>query len=143
MRIVVDSNIIFSSLISGKEVYIELFRINELYIPDIVLIELDKYESRLIQRTKMKQADFRKFIQMLFKEITVIPKFAISKENWQKAHELCMGIDEKDTPFVALSFELVTPIWTNDKKLVEGLEEKGFGSFLATEKLITDNEIFD
>lgn len=140
MKIVVDSNIIFSSLISGKEIYLELFRINELYIPDIVFLEIDKYESSLIRKTKMKHTDFRHFIQMLFKEITVMPKSAISKENWQNAHKLCMGIDEKDTPFIALSLELVVPVWTNDKKLVEGLEKKGFDRFLTTQKLMTDKD---
>ena len=95
MKMVIDSNIIFSALISGKEFYIDLFRANELYIPSIVFLELDKYESRFIQHTQLSQTNFRKFIQMLFKEITVIPKSAISKENWQKAHELCMDDDVK------------------------------------------------
>lgn len=137
MKIVVNSNIIFSSLISGKEFYITLFRTHELYIPDIVFLELDKYESRLIQKTRMGQTDFRKFVQMLFEEITVIPKSAISKENWQKAHGLCRDIDEKDTPFVALSLELSVPVWTDDKKLTEGLRKKGFDYFLTTEELMT------
>ena len=138
MKVVADSNIIFSSLISGKEIYIDIFRMNEIYVPDIVLLELDKYEKRLIQKTQMNQTEFRKFIQMLFKEITVIPKFAISKENWYEAYKLCADIDEKDTPFVALSIELAVPLWTNDKKLVKGLKKKSFNNLLTTEELMTD-----
>lgn len=75
---------------------------------------------------------------MLFKEITVIPKFAISKENWHEAYGLCADIDEKDTPFVALSLELTVPLWTNDKKLIKGLKKKGFDNLLTTEELMTD-----
>lgn len=45
MKIIADSNIIFSSLISGKEIYIDIFRTNEIYVPDIALLELDKYEA--------------------------------------------------------------------------------------------------
>jgi predicted nucleic acid-binding protein len=86
----------------------------------------------------MNQTEFRKFIQMLFKEITVIPKFAISKENWYEAYKLCADIDEKDTPFVALSIELAVPLWTNDKKLVKGLKKKSFNNLLTTEELMTD-----
>jgi predicted nucleic acid-binding protein len=138
MKVVADSNIIFSSLISGKEVYIDTFRMNEIYVPDVVLLELDKYEKRLIQKTQMNQTEFIKFIQMLFKEITVIPKFAISKENWYEAYRLCKDTDEKDTPFVALSLELAVPLWTNDKKLVKGLKKKGFDSLLTTEELMID-----
>jgi predicted nucleic acid-binding protein len=85
MKIVVDANVIFSALISGKEIYLEIFQEHEVYIPDIVLFELLKYESRLIKKSKVKQDRFRMFIQMLFEVITVIPKFAISPINWQKA----------------------------------------------------------
>jgi predicted nucleic acid-binding protein len=40
-----------------------------------------------------------------------------------------LGIDVKDTPFVALAIELKLPIWTGDKKLKEGLKELGFKDF--------------
>lgn len=53
MKIVIDSNIIFSALISGKEVYIDIFKMNDVFIPDIVFSELNKYEARLIKKTKM------------------------------------------------------------------------------------------
>ena len=89
MRVVVDSNIIFSALISGKEAYLDIFKRNGVYIPDIVFSELDRYELRLIQKTKLKQTKFKNFVRMLFEEVIVIPKFAISEENWQKAYKIC------------------------------------------------------
>lgn len=138
MKIVVDSNIIFSALISGKEIYIDIFKMNDVYIPDIVFSELNKYESLLIKKTKLKQADFRMFVQMLFEEVTVIPKFAISIEYWQNAYEICKDIDEKDTPFVALSLEFKIPLWTNDKALREGIEKKEFDNFVTTEELLQE-----
>lgn len=88
MKIVIDSNIIFSALISGEE-------------------------------------------------ITVIPKFAVSPDNWHKAYEICKDIDEKDTPFVALSLELEIPLCTNDKKLYEKLKKKGFDNFVTVKEFIT------
>jgi predicted nucleic acid-binding protein len=89
MRLVVDSNIVFSALISGKGIYLDIFRKNVVYIPDIVFSELSKYELRLVQKTKLKQTQFKNFIQLLFEEVIVIPKFAISIENWQNAYEIC------------------------------------------------------
>ncbi len=136
MKIVIDSNIIFSALISGKEIYVDIFRINDVFIPDIVLLELKKYETRLIKKTRLKQNEFRMFVQTLFEEITIIPKFAISPENWQKAYEICNKIDEKDTPFVALSFELKIPLCSNDKILCKGLKRKGFDNFVTFENLM-------
>jgi len=130
------SNIIFSALISGKEIYLDIFRRNDVYIPDIVFSELNKYEARLIKKTKLKQAKFKMFVQMLLEEVTVIPKFAISIEKWQNAYEICKDIDEKDTPFVALSLELEIPLWTNDKTLCERIKKKGFDNFVTTEELL-------
>ncbi len=101
MRSVIDSNILFSAFISGKTLYLDIIRENQIYVPDIIFLELAKYETRLIERTVLKENEFRTFIQMLFEEITVIPGFAISKENWKNAYEICKDVDEKDTPFVA------------------------------------------
>ncbi|MCD6318486.1 hypothetical protein J7M02_05415 [Candidatus Aerophobetes bacterium] len=136
MKIVLDSNIIFSALISGKEIYLDILRTNDVYIPDIVFSELNKYEARLIEKTKLKQPEFKMFVRMLFEAIIVIPKFAISIENWQNAHKICKDIDEKDTPFVALSLEFKIPLWTNDKKLMEGVKKKEFGNFITTQELL-------
>jgi len=117
-----------------KEIYLEIFKKHKAYIPDIVLLELLKYESRLIKKCKVKEDGFRMFTQLLFEELTVIPKFAISSMNWQKAYEICKDADEKDTPFVALSLELDVPLWTNDKKLGEGVKKKGFDRFVTVDE---------
>ena len=103
MKLVLDSNIIFSALISGNEKYLDIVRMNNVYMPDIVLHELNKYEARIVEKAKIKHSDFRLFVRLLFEKVSVIPKFAISTKNWRKADELCRDVDEKDTPFVALS----------------------------------------
>ena len=46
-----------------------------------------------------------------------------------EAYELCKGVDEDDTPIIALAIELDGEVWTGDKVLVEGLKEKGFNRF--------------
>ena len=48
MEIVLDSNILFSALISGKEVYIEILRSLDIYVPDFIFNELSKYQERII-----------------------------------------------------------------------------------------------
>jgi len=137
VKAVIDSNIIFSAIISGKQFYIDIIQSNEFYTPDIVFIELEKYETRIIEKSRLPIEDFRKFVKMLFEEIVVIPKMAISKENWQKAYNLCKDVDEKDTPFIALSLELSMPVWTNDKSLTDGLKAKDFNQFISTEQLMS------
>ena len=134
----IRSNIIFSALISGKETYLDIFKKNNVYMLDIVFPELNKYEYHLIRKTKLNQNEFKMFVQMLFEEVVVIPKFAISVENWQNAYILCKNVDEKDSPFVALCLELGIPLWTNDKALCEGIKNRGFDSFVTTEDLLKE-----
>ncbi len=136
MYAIVDSNIIFSAIISENDKYIDIFQKNKLYVPDIVLLELNKYEEKIIKKTKLEEIQFKKFIRNLFEDITVIPRFAISKENFIKAYELCKNFDEKDTPFIALSLEFNYPLWTNDKNIIENLGKMGIISFIDFNMLI-------
>tara|TARA_R110002096_G_C14392562_1_gene706660 strand:+ start:252 stop:440 length:189 start_codon:yes stop_codon:yes gene_type:complete len=61
----------------------------------------------------------------------------IKEEVWLQAAELTKGVDESDTPFVALAMELNVPLWTGDKKLINGLREKDFNMLITTEQLFT------
>lgn len=136
MEIVLDTNIIFSALISGKEIYIDILRSLDVYVPDFIFRELYKYQERIIKRTKLSD-EFMFFTRQLFSEITVIPRLAISQQSYEKALLLCDDIDQKDTAFLALSIEYNIPLWTNDKNLLQGLDAKGY------EKIITTEEIFE
>lgn len=139
MEIVADSNILFSALISGKSVYLDIFRIAKVYVPDFIFLEIEKYEKRIIQKTQLKDT-FKSFIRDLFTEVTVIPKLAISSKSFARAYDICCDIDEKDTPFLALSIELNIPLWTNDKKLLDGLRSKGYSNIIGNDdifKLLT------
>lgn len=134
MKIVLDSNIIFSALISGKGIYIDIFKILQIYVPDFIFIEISKYEERIIKKTK-REKEFISFTKELFSEITVIPRLAISKQNYERAVFLCSDIDLKDTPYIALSIELDMPLWTNDKKLIDGLRNKDYTKIITTEEI--------
>lgn len=46
-----------------------------------------------------------------------------------EAYRLCRDVDEKDTPYVALSIHLDGQLWTDDMVLKTGLKRKGFSSF--------------
>ncbi len=105
-------------------------------MPDFALKELEKYEDVILKKRKLPISDFRLFIKNLFEEIIIIPKIAVRKFAYDKAIELCKGIDEKDTPFIALCVEFGYPLWTNDKALIENLPKKGFNNFINTQNVI-------
>jgi predicted nucleic acid-binding protein len=136
MKVVLDSNILFSALISGKELYIDIFKSLDIYAPDFIFAELTKYEEHIIKKKKLED-EFTLFVRELFSEITVIPKLAISAKSYEKAQALCSEIDPKDTAYLALSIELDIPLWTNDKKLYQGLMNKGYKNIIKTEEIIS------
>jgi len=135
MKTVPDSSVLFSALISGKEFYIDIFRASEIYVPDFIFIELSKYQEEIIKRTKLKE-QFKSFIKELFSGITAIPGLAITQESYERALQLCSDTDPKDTAYAALSIEPDIPLWSNDKKLTEGLMNKGCKKIITTEKII-------
>lgn len=135
MKIVIDSNIIFSSLMSGKTLYMDILSQNEVYAPDFLFEEIEEYESTIIERTTLKE-DFYDYALEIFQSLKIVPKIAIRPSTWQKAYELCKTIDEKDTPFLALSLELGLPLITRDKKLYKGLLSKGFSNVFLFEEFI-------
>jgi predicted nucleic acid-binding protein len=117
VRLVVDSNIIFSSLIKGSksaalQVIYSPWNV-EFYSPEETLEEFNKYSSILENKAR---EDFRELMFLIFSEIKIIPaKYYASRIN--DAYEAVKEIDEKDAPFLALSMALNCPLWSDDKSL--------------------------
>lgn len=70
--------------------------------------------------------------------LTVVPDLIISVENFERALALCADIDEKDTPYIALSMELDMTLVTRGVKLYDGLLAKGFENVILFDKLFAD-----
>jgi predicted nucleic acid-binding protein len=65
--------------------------------------------------------------------VTLYKEGLIDTSHWDRAYELCAGVDETDTPHVALALALDGLLWTGDKRLREGLVAKGFDRFFSPE----------
>jgi len=107
IKLVVDSNIVFSSLIKGKksEVLRKIIFLSskiKLIAPEELLFEPEEVEEVLY---------------ILFTQINVIPR-GFYKNEISEAYSVAKQFDEKDTPFVALALKLKAPIWTEDKKMI-------------------------
>jgi len=135
-KYIIDANIFFSAIISAKRTYLDLTKNVDLYAPDFVLKEIEKYEELLLKKAKIPKKELNSFLIKLFKEITILPSIMISKESKQKAIELCRDIDPKDSPYIALALEMDIPFITNDKKLYNGLRKKGFPHLILLEDVI-------
>jgi len=133
---VIDANIIFSSLLSGKGLYRKIFETNKFYTCDFALQELQTYQATILEKTKLSKSELQEFTIFIFSHIVVVPQFYITQINKNNAFELCKDIDEKDTVYVALSLELDLTLLTRDKPLYNGLKNKGFEKILMFDRFI-------
>lgn len=140
MKIVVDTNVIFSGILSPKSNISDLLLnsegIFEFSAPDSMLVELEKHDSKLMRLSgyTVEELDFIK--STLLKKIDLINLEAIRSEIWNQAFELTKEIDEFDTPFVALALEMSAVLWSGDKKLTKGLQKQGFELAIGVDQLL-------
>ena len=92
MKIVVDTNVIFSGILSPKsnisDVLLNSEGIFEFSAPDFMLVELEKHHSKLMRLSgyTAEELDFIK--STLLKKIDLINLEAIRTEIWNQAFEL-------------------------------------------------------
>jgi len=141
MRIVVDTNIVFSALISSSftipEIIIAPYGRFKFYTSEYLFEELERHKHKLQKASKLTEREIEKATTALFKYINTISLEIIPQKVWQEAEELTFDIDPNDIPFVALSILLDAYLWTGDKVLYYGLINKGFDKVLLTSELKT------
>lgn len=141
MKIVVDTNIIFSGLLSTHGTISDLLLNSSetftFFAPSYILEELKKHRKKLLSVSGLSETslDILKF--HLLKKVDMIDLESIKSSTWDKAMELVKDVDEFDAPFIALALELDCPLWTGDKKLINGLSKKGIDWILTTD-IITE-----
>lgn len=130
--IVLDTNILFSALVGQNSRLRETLLAEPgllLFSPRFVFVELFKHKERIIAATQLPEEDLLDALNALLTRIHFIDEFTIPVGVWLEARRLCLGIDEKDTPFVALTIHLDGRLWTEDDDLKEGLRARGFDAF--------------
>ena len=117
MKLVVDANILFASLIKSGETAKLLFsEHHEFFSPEFLFNEFNKYKEVILTKTKRSSEDFQQFLDILKSRIKIIPYERIYPY-MREATEL--SPDPKDTVYIALALLLNCHIWSNDKELSE------------------------
>lgn len=116
MKLVVDSNIIFSALISPGGKTAELIFLNdvELYSTRTLEVELFEHKMELIKKSGFSESEFDSICFFILKKIYFVEtvEFFCFEE---KAAKICP--DENDIQFFALCLAKGIPLWSNDKLL--------------------------
>ncbi len=129
--IIVDTNIIFSALLKSNSSFTLLLLLSEyqFFVCEQMFVEIFKYKEKIVKASNLSEDEIIEAYKILIKRLQLYKEDLISLSNLQNAYQLCQDIDENDVPHVALSLELNGLLWTGDKKLKQGLLNKGFTQF--------------
>lgn len=136
MIVVVDTNIVFSGILNPEGTISDLLLNSsdnlDFFAPTAIILELEKHHKKLLRISGYSKNDINFLKRILLKKIEIIDLESIAPSTWEKAIELVKGVDEFDAPFIALSLELDSPLWTGDKNLTKGMAKKGIDWILNT-----------
>jgi predicted nucleic acid-binding protein len=140
MKIVVDTNIIFSALVnSSSNIGDLLFNTDkhfEYYSCSYMRYEIQKHWERLKKISKLSEKQLEISYTQVLSKIKFINEEIIPVESWLASEEITKGIDIDDTDFVALTKFLKATLWTGDKVLYNGLKKLGFKKLINTAELL-------
>jgi putative PIN family toxin of toxin-antitoxin system len=130
MKIVVDTSVFISALISPKGIYADLlmnpiFKFDK-YSSYYLVVEVFKHKEKILKYSKLEESELVEQVYNLLKNLNLINESQIPKDIWEKSFQLSKDVDENDTAFIALTEYTGGKLWTLDKKLANGLKKKGY-----------------
>jgi len=140
MKIVIDTNIVFSALLnsSGKIGKILIHSKNhfQLYTCHFLKEEIFEHKDKLLKFTNLTESELFELIQLTTRNIEFLNEEVIPKKTILNAYELVKDVDENDILFIALTKHVKgSKLWTGDKKLITGLQKKKFNRIISTNEL--------
>lgn len=132
MKVIVDSNVVFSALLKVENVFRYELLLNktlDFHTCKYLVIELFKYKNKIFKLSQLNEDQILEGFYGILKRIELHNEDNVLVENWDSAFYLCQDVDINDVPFVALTLELDGLLWTGDIKLKESLKQKGFDRF--------------
>ena len=141
MKIIVDTNIVFSALLNSNNtigsILFNSYDLFEFYSPSYLRFEIKKHWQKLLKISKLQEDNLEASYQLVLSKIKFIDEELIPQDTWLESETLLEGVDIDDIPFVALTVFLDGKLWTGDKILYSGLKSRGFSSILNTTDILT------
>jgi predicted nucleic acid-binding protein len=115
MRLVVDTNIIFSALIRDSVTRHILLHIEaELLTVGFTYSELQKYKMEILKKSQASEEAVEIILQKIMAKINIVDDSLINLK-FKDAYCIMKAIDIKDTPFLAAALATKSDIWSDDK----------------------------
>jgi len=141
MRVVVDTNIVFSAILNsnGKigDLLLNSKNLVRFYSVEYLRLEIRNHYDKLTVISNQTTDKIFETEYYVTKEIEFISEEQISENNWKSAYNLVKRVDLDDIAFVALSKHLRCKLWTGDKILIKGLSKNGFTNVITTDELLS------
>jgi len=139
MKIVVDSNIVFSAILNYQsqigQLIIDGSNYFDFFSIGLLKEEIFNHKNKILKLSHFSEEQFTKIYHLVLSKITFVDDIVISNKDLLEALKIVKDIDENDVLFVALNIYLDANLWTGDKKLINGLSKKNYKNTLSTSKL--------
>lgn len=144
MKIIADTNIIFSALLNTNGTIGDLLfnsaNIFDFYSNNYMRYEIEKHREKLKKISNFSDNELEESKFKVFSKLNFVNEELIPQKMWLEAEALVKDIDADDLDFVALVKYLKGYLWTGDKELYNGLKRKKFKPIYATAELIVLRE---
>lgn len=139
MRIIVDSNIIFSAILKTESKIGQLLTNSknyfEFYTINYSRTEIENHKHKIVKLTGYSDLEYQTVTELISSKIRYINEAILPKEICIKATEIVSDFDIDDAYFVAISLFLNAKLWTGDKVLINNLFAKGYRNTITTNNL--------
>lgn len=140
MRIVIDTNIIFSALLNTNGTIGDLLFNSEdtfeFYSCTYMRYEIEKHCEKLKRISKLSDNSLQESKYRVYSKINFINEELIPAAVWLDAESTVEDIDQDDSDFVALTNYPEANLWTGNKELYKGLRDKGYDRVYTTSELL-------
>ena len=139
MKIIVDTNIVFSAILNSNsrigKILLNSKEHFQFFSCNYLRIEIQRHRNKLLKLTKLSEDKLSELQELITQHITFIDERLIPQDLLIKIETQLKAIDTDDTVFVALTKHLEGKLWTGDLQLYNGLKAKRFKDIILTSEL--------
>jgi len=138
MRLVIDTNLIFSLLITKNEKILQIIFDDSFYIVSTnhLILELFKHKEKIAQYSHLTESEILELLLEILENVEIVPYRSIPQTFKEKAFSILKSCDIKDVPFLALAFAMKAKLWTGDKKLKKCLDRQKINICVLVDDLV-------
>jgi predicted nucleic acid-binding protein len=136
MKIIVDTNVVFSALLNSNsrigQLLLDSRSYFQFYSCKYLKKELFRHLPKIRAYTHLNDNDLFELLQLIESRIFFVDEELLPVTAIDRAKEIVSDIDFNDFAFVALTNHLKGSLWTGDKVLISGLKQKNYIQVITT-----------